>query len=146
VKALQKIARGKHIFVSRGDDSGTHKKELSLWKKANWKLGETWYREAGQGMGRVLQMADELNAYTISDRGTWLVLRSKLFLKLLAEGDPALDNPYSMIAVNPARYPSINYLGAMSLIAWMTSVEGQNHIHNFQLESQPLFIPSAIKN
>lgn len=146
VKALQKIARGKHIFVSRGDDSGTHKKELSLWKKANWKLRETWYREAGQGMGRVLQMADELNAYTISDRGTWLVLRSKLFLKLLAEGDPALDNPYSMIAVNPARYPSINYLGAMSLIAWMTSVEGQNHIHNFQLESQPLFIPSAIKN
>ena len=106
-------------------------------------LGEN---NAGQGMGRVLQMANELRAYTITDRGTWLVMRSKLSLKLLAEGDIELYNPYSIIAVNPARFPSINYLGAMSLISWLTSVEGQNRIRNFRLEGQPLFIPTAIKN
>ena len=146
VRTLQKIALGKHIFVSRGDDSGTHKKELFLWKKAKLKPKISWYREVGQGMGRVLQIASELDAYTISDRGTWLVMRSKLSLKLLAEGDPELHNPYSIIAVNPARYPGINYLGAMSLIAWLTSVEGQNHIRNFRLEGQPLFTPTAVKN
>jgi tungstate transport system substrate-binding protein len=146
VRSLQKIARGKHLFVSRGDDSGTHKKELYLWKKANLKPELLWYREVGQGMGRVLQMANELRAYTITDRGTWMVMRSKLSLKLLAEGDAELYNPYSIIAVNPARYPSINYLGAMSLIAWLTSVEGQNRIRNFRLDGQPLFIPTAIKN
>ncbi|HBL54646.1 MAG TPA: tungsten ABC transporter substrate-binding protein [Candidatus Lambdaproteobacteria bacterium] len=146
VRSIQKIARGKHIFVSRGDDSGTHKKELSLWEKAKLKPEISWYREVGQGMGRVLQMANELNAYTISDRGTWLVMRSKLSLKLLTAGDTELQNPYSIIAVNPARYPRINYLGAMSLIAWLTSVEGQNQIRKFRLEGQPLFIPTAIKN
>ena len=146
VKSFQKIARGKYLFVSRGDNSGTHKKELYLWKKAKWKPELEWYREVGQGMGRVLQMANELNAYTITDRGTWLVMRSKLSLKLLAEGDAELYNPYSIIAVNPARYPSINYLGAMSLIAWLTSVEGQARIKNFRLEGQPYFIPTAIKN
>lgn len=146
VRALQKIARGKHLFVSRGDDSGTHKKELYLWNKAEWKPERKWYREAGQGMGRVLQMANELNAYTISDRGTWLMLRSKLLLKLLVEGDPELSNPYSIIAVNPARYPGINYLGAMSLIAWLTSVEGQKLIGNFRLAGQSLFLPTAINN
>ncbi len=145
VRSLQKIARGKILFVSRGDDSGTHKKELYLWKKAKWIPELSWYREVGQGMGRALQMANELNAYTITDRGTWLVMRSQLSLKLLAEGDAELYNPYSIIAVNPARYPSINYLGAMSLIAWLTSVEGQNRIRNFRLEGQALFIPTAIK-
>ncbi|MEC9011698.1 MAG: substrate-binding domain-containing protein [SAR324 cluster bacterium] len=146
VRSLQKIARGKLLFVSRGDDSGTHKKELYLWKKAKWIPELSWYREVGQGMGRALQMANELNAYTITDRGTWLVMRSQLSLKLLAEGDAELYNPYSIIAVNPERYPSINYLGAMSLIAWLTSVEGQNRIRNFRLEGQALFIPTAIKN
>ena len=146
VRSLQKIARGKYLFVSRGDDSGTHKKELHLWKKAKFEPEHLWYREVGQGMGRVLQMANELRAYTITDRGTWLVMRSKLSLKLLAEGDSELYNPYSIIAVNPARFPSINYLGAMSLIAWLTSVEGQTRIRNFRLEGQTLFIPNAIKN
>ena len=146
VRSLQKIARGKYLFVSRGDDSGTHKKEVNLWKKAKWKPNLSWYLEVGQGMGRVLQMANELNAYTLTDRGTWLVMRSKLSLKLFAEGDAELYNPYSIIAVNPARYPSINYLGAMSLIAWLTSVEGQNRIRNFRLKGQPLFFPTAIIN
>ncbi|MBS1256923.1 MAG: Tungstate-binding protein TupA [Deltaproteobacteria bacterium] len=146
VRVLQKIARGKHIFVSRGDDSGTHKKELSLWKKAKLKRHKSWYREAGQGMGRVLQIADEMNAYTIVDRGTWLAFQLKLSLKLLAEGDTELHNPYSIIAVNPARYPGINYLGAMSLIAWLTSVEGQKQISNFIINGRSLFTPVAINN
>ena len=146
VKTLQKIARGKHIFVSRGDDSGTHKKEITLWKKASLKPSNTWYRETGRGMGRVLQMASDLNAYTISDRGTWLVLHSKLSLKLLVEGDPELRNPYSIIAVNPSRFPGVNYIGAMSLIAWITSVEGQKKIRQFRLDGQSLFIPTAIIN
>ena len=97
-------------------------------------------------MGRVLQIADELNAYTISDRGTWLALKSKLSLELLAEGDTKLHNPYSIIAVNPARYPGINYLGAMSLIEWITSVEGQEKIGNFRINGQLLFTPVALKN
>ena len=146
VKIFQKIANAKYLFVSRGDDSGTHKKELFLWEKAKLKPGLSWYREVGQGMGRALQIANELKAYTITDRGTWLVMRSKLSLKLLAEGDAELYNPYSIIAVNPARFPSINYLGAMSLIAWLTSIEGQDRISKFSLEGQPLFFPSAIKN
>ena len=91
-------------------------------------------------------MASELNAYTISDRGTWLVLHSKLSLKLLVEGDPELHNPYSIIAVNPYRYPGVNYMGAMSLIAWMTSVDGQNKIRQFRLNGRSLFIPTAIRN
>ena len=117
---------------------------MALWEKTRMIPSVTWYRETGQGMGRVLQMADELNAYTISDRGTWLVLRSKLSLKLLFEGDPELHNLYSIIAVNPSRYPGINYMGAMSLIAWMTSVDGQNQIRKFKLDGQSLFFPTAI--
>ena len=146
LKSLKNIAHGKYLFVSRGDDSGTHKKEVHLWKKAQLKPELSWYREVGQGMGRVLQMANELNAYTITDRGTWLVMRSKLSLKLYVEGDSLLFNPYSVIAVNPERYPTINYLGAMSLIAWLTSVEGQNLIKNFRMKGQPLFFPTAINN
>ena len=146
MESLHNIAQGKYLFVSRGDDSGTHKKEVHLWKKAKLKPDLSWYREVGQGMGRVLQMANELNAYTITDRGTWLVMRSKLSLKLYVEGDSLLFNPYSVIAVNPERYPTINYLGAMSLIAWLTSVEGQNLIKNFRMKGQPLFFPTAINN
>ena len=87
LRSLEEIAFGKHLFVSRGDDSGTHKKELNLWKKARLKPELSWYREVGQGMSRVLQMANELNAYTITDRGTWIVMRSKLSLQVLVEGD-----------------------------------------------------------
>jgi len=146
IETLKKIFIGKHIFISRGDDSGTHKKELFLWEEAGLKPHKSWYREVGLGMGRVLQIADELNAYTISDRGTWLAFKSKLSLKLLAEGDTKLYNRYSIIAVNPARYPGINYLGAMSLIDWITSVEGQEKIRNFRINDQILFTPVSVKN
>ena len=146
INTLKKIFLGKHIFISRGDESGTHKKELFLWEEARLKPHKSWYREAGLGMGRVLQIADELSAYTISDRGTWLAFKSKLSLKLLADGDTKMHNPYSIIAVNPARYPGITYLGAMSLIAWITSVEGQEKIANFRINDQILFKPVVVNN
>ena len=146
INTLKKIFIGKNVFISRGDDSGTHKKELVLWEKAGLKPHKSWYREVGLGMGRVLQIADELNAYTIVDRGTWLAFKSKLSLKLLADGDKRLHNQYSIIAVNPARYSGINYLGAMSLIAWITSIGGQEKIGNFRINDQILFTPVAVKN
>ncbi len=96
-------------------------------------------------MGRVLQMAAELDAYTLTDRGTWLAMRAKLPSKILVQGDTQLFNPYGVIAVNPARYPEINYAGAMALIAWVTSVPGQTIVSNFAIDGEPLFKPLAIQ-
>ena len=95
-------------------------------------------------MGKVLQMTGELGAYTLTDRGTWLAMQSKLPLKVLVSGDPRLFNPYGVIAVNPARYRDTNYRGAMRLIGWLTSVEGQKIIADFKINDQPLFIPTAV--
>jgi tungstate transport system substrate-binding protein len=145
VSALHNIQASGSLFVSRGDDSGTHKKERQLWEAAQLTPGGDWYREAGQGMGKVLQMAGELGAYTLTDRGTWLAMQAKLPLKELASGDPKLFNPYGVIAVNPDRYRDIDYRGAMRLIAWLTSVEGQKIIEDFQINGQPLFIPTAVR-
>lgn len=144
VAALARIAKQKSVFLSRGDDSGTHKREKQLWKLAAVEPRGKWYREAGQGMGKVLQMSGELGAYTLTDRGTWLALRKRLPLEILVQDDERLFNPYGIIAVNPARYPELNYLGAMQLIAWVTSPAGQALIGNFRLEGQALFIPSAV--
>ncbi|MBV2090932.1 MAG: substrate-binding domain-containing protein [Candidatus Thiodiazotropha sp. (ex Ctena orbiculata)] len=141
--ALQLIAEHQAIFVSRGDDSGTHKKELSLWKKAAVDPQGQWYREAGQGMGKVLQIAAEMDAYTLTDRGTWLAYEKKSPLKLGFEGDPLLFNPYGIIAVNPQRYPDTNHRGAQALIHWLISPEGQERINNFRIGSNRLFTPSA---
>ncbi|MCG8099871.1 MAG: substrate-binding domain-containing protein, partial [Candidatus Thiodiazotropha taylori] len=128
--ALQLIAEHQAIFVSRGDDSGTHKKELGLWKKAAVDPQGQWYREAGQGMGKVLQIAAEMDAYTLTDRGTWLAYEKKSPLKIGFEGDPLLFNPYGIIAVNPQRYPDTNHRGAQALIQWLISPEGQERINN----------------
>ena len=116
--ALQQIADNNSTFISRGDNSGTHKKELSLWhaKKINPK--GKWYREVGQGMGKTLQIANEVDGYTMTDRGTWLAYQAKLEIKLLFEDDPPLFNPYGIIAVNPERHPDVNYTGAIKLIKW----------------------------
>ncbi|MBW9259626.1 MAG: substrate-binding domain-containing protein [Candidatus Thiodiazotropha sp. (ex. Lucinisca nassula)] len=141
--ALQLIAEHQAIFVSRGDDSGTHKKELGLWKKAAVNPQGHWYREAGQGMGKVLQIAAEMDAYTLTDRGTWLAYEKKSPLKLGFEGDPLLFNPYGIIAVNPQRYPDTNHRGAQALIHWLISPEGQERINNFRIGSNRLFTPSA---
>jgi tungstate transport system substrate-binding protein len=141
--ALVRIAAARAPFVSRGDDSGTHKKELGLWKQANILPGGSWYREAGQGMGKVLQIAGEMDAYTLTDRGTWLAFKDKSPLRLLSEGDPQLFNPYGIIAVNPERYPDINYTGARALIQWITSPQGQTRIGDFRIGDTRLFTPSA---
>lgn len=142
-RAMEQIAEHEAIFVSRGDNSGTHKKERSLWQADNIQPEGKWYREVGQGMGKVLQMAGELDAYTLTDRGTWLAYRAKSPLKIVNQGDPKLFNPYHIIAVNPQRYPDINYQGATALIDWITSKQGQDQIARFKVNDTLLFTPSA---
>ena len=142
-EALHQIADHKSVFISRGDNSGTHKKELGLWQAEEVNPQEKWYREVGQGMGKVLQMAAELDAYTLTDRGTWLAYQDKSPLKILNEGDPKLYNPYHIIAVNPQRFPSLNHQGANALISWITSTAGQSLIGEFTLNNTQLFKPSA---
>jgi tungstate transport system substrate-binding protein len=144
-KALSKIANSKSVFVSRGDDSGTNKKELHLWDAAGIKPEGEWYRQAGQGMGKVLSMTGELQAYTLTDRGTWLSMRNKLPLKIVVQGDPRLYNPYGVIAVNPKRYPDTNYKGAMAMITWLTDRDGQKLIADYRANGEQLFTPMAVK-
>ena len=164
--ALAAIAGKPAGFVSRGDNSGTHNKEQELWRDSGVDLVEVkkllspagkereieyrapeggWYLSIGQGMSAALLMADEKEAYCLADRGTWLAMKEKLDLEVLVEGDGRLFNPYGVIAVNPERYPGINYRGAMALIAWLTSVEGQKLIGEFKIGGEPLFIPAAGK-
>lgn len=139
--ALSRIAGSRARFVSRGDDSGTHKKELSLWQMAGTEPGGDWYLEAGQGMGKVLQIASELDAYTMTDRGTWLAYSGGLALKIMVQGDPPLFNPYGVIAVNPERHAHVNYAGAKAFIDWLSSREGQEMIGAYTVNGQVLFHP-----
>jgi tungstate transport system substrate-binding protein len=140
-EALKAIALAKAPFVSRGDDSGTNKKEKELWELAGIEPEGKWYMEAGQGMDAVLQIADEKRAYTLTDRGTWLAYAGNLDLAILLEDDPKLFNPYGIIAVNPGVYSYVNYTGAMHLIDWITSPEGQKIIGDFKKNGQVLFTP-----
>lgn len=146
-EALQKIAASQAQFVSRGDDSGTHKKEKILWREAGISPEGKWYQEAGQGMGAVLTMANDKQAYTMADRGTYLAFTEKIELQVLFEGDEILYNPYGIIAVNPAKYSHANYTMAMALIGWVTSPQGQQIIKEFGIEKFeiPLFYPMVIK-
>lgn len=144
--ALARIAAAKEAaFISRGDESGTYKKEQALWQAADIKPQGKWYRSIGQGMEQALQIASEMQGYTLADRGTWLALRKKLDLVILVQGDNRLFNPYGVIAVNPARYPDVNYQGAMAFIAWLTSPKGQNQIAAFKIDGENLFFPDAIQ-
>lgn len=145
VMALKQVAKKEASFVSRGDDSGTHKKEKSLWQAAEMEPQGDWYMETGQGMGPTLLIADEKHAYTMTDRGTYLAYKGKIDLPILVEGDERLFNPYGIIAVNPAKYPHVNYVYAMALIGWVTSVEGQKIIGNYKKFGKLLFHPTAIK-
>ena len=149
-EAFRLIAQNGATFVSRGDKSGTHTKELAIWKQAGLKPAGKWYLEAGKGMGEVLTMADEKRAYTLTDRGTYLAFAGgkKISLPVLFEGDPILFNPYGIIAVNPAKYPHVNYVKAIALIGWVTSQEGQKIIKGFGRDKfgQPLFRPMAIED
>ena len=141
--AMARISASRATFVSRGDDSGTYKKERLLWKQADLIPEGAWYREAGQGMGKVLQMADEMDAYTLTDRGTWLAYRDKSRLKVTFEGDEGLFNPYSIIEVNAVRYPELNHRGAQALVGWIRGAEGQQAIAAFRKSGEQLFTPSA---
>jgi tungstate transport system substrate-binding protein len=142
--ALRQIASRQAAFVSRGDNSGTHVKEKDLWAAAGVTPSGRWYREAGQGMGPVITMSDNLQACTLADRGTYLSMKSKVNLPILVEGDPRLFNPYGIIAVNPDKFHYVNYWGAMELIAWVTSVEGQKVIGDYKVGGDVLFFPDAV--
>jgi len=140
-------AKGNAIFISRADKSGTNMLELSIWKRLGMTPSnktQTWYLEAGAGMGTVLRMANEKGAYTLTDRATWLSFKNQLTnLKVLVEGDVILLNPYAIILVNPEKWPQRNYKGALKLAKWMISEEGQNLIANFKKEDETLFKPLA---
>ncbi len=143
--AFQLIRDKEGKFVSRGDDSGTHKAELKLWKVINVEPAGKWYLSAGRGMGEVIQMSDEVQGYTLSDRATYLSMRDKVDLDILVEGDSRLFNQYGVIAVNPNKNDKINIEGAQALIDWILSEKGQNLIAEFgkDMYGQSLFIPNA---
>ncbi len=146
-KALEMIADAEATFVSRGDDSGTHKKELSLWKEAGIEPAGDWYVSAGQGMGDVLVMANEQLAYTMSDRATYLAVKLEgIELEIMVEGDPILFNPYGVIAVNPDKNPNIKNDLANEFIDWLVSLETQTLISTFGVDKfgAPLFTPDSI--
>lgn len=145
VKALTIINDSDLTFVSRGDDSGTHKKELSLWKEAEIQPSGDEYVEAGQGMGAVIQMTNELEGYTLTDRATYLSMVDNLDLQVLIEGDSRLFNQYGVIAVNPDKNDKINAEGAEAFISWLLSDEAQQLIGEFGADKfgEPLFTPNA---
>lgn len=139
--ALRRLHAGGALFVSRGDDSGTHKKELDLWRAAGVDARGPWRREVGQGMGRALQIADELQAHILIDRATWIFLKHKTALALLFEGGEDLRNHYGVMAVNPARHDT-NLAGALAFIDWLTSNEGQAAIGAYTVHGARLFTPA----
>jgi len=144
-EAMAKIAESESLFVSRGDDSGTNKKEKILWSEAGVTAEGKWYLEAGQGMGAVLVMAYEQGGYTLTDRGTYIAYTAdeKTDQPILVEGDPILFNPYGIMDVNPALHDYVDSEGAMALIDWITSEKGQTLIGDFRLQDKVLFYPSA---
>lgn len=144
--ALQRIAAAEARFLSRGDDSGTHKKERTLWAEAGINPnGTAWYNETGQGMGATLTIASEKQAYTLSDRGTFLAMRNALALDILVEGDERLINPYHVIIVSPKKHPAVNVDGARAFADFLIAPETQARIGAFGVETygQPLFVPDA---
>jgi tungstate transport system substrate-binding protein len=145
LKAMKKITDSRAKFISRGDNSGTDQMEKAYWKEIGAKPEGSAYVSAGLGMGEVLNMASEMQAYTLTDRATYGAYRAKTGLVVAVEGDPKMFNPYGIIAVNPARHKSVNYKGAMQLIDWITSEEGQQKIAGFKVDGQQLFFASANK-
>ncbi len=142
--AFARIAAAKATFVSRGDDSGTHKAELRLWDDAGWPQGPgpaPWYLESGSGMGMMLNIAIARGAYAIADRGTWLSFADHGPLRELVAGDPRLINRYSLIRANPARIPQTNAQNALAFADWLTGAAGQQAINDFLIGGEPAFIP-----
>src|SRR5690606_18663265 len=146
VEALQAIAETEAPFASRGDDSGTHKKELALWQEAGIDVAAasgSWYRETGSGMGPTLNTAAGMDAYALTDRGTWIAFENRQNLELLVEGDERLANPYGIILVNPEKHPHVKKELGQQFIDWVVSDEGQQAIADFKLNGQQLFFPNA---
>ena len=146
---LRQIRDHATLFVSRGDDSGTHKKELELWSLAGIEVDQysgMWYRETGSGMGTTLNIANGMNAYTLVDRGTWLSFKNRDRLTLLFQNDPPLFNQYSAILINPERHPHIKFNAARLFVDWLTSDAGQQAIAGFTVEGQALFFPNASRH
>jgi tungstate transport system substrate-binding protein len=137
------VAQAKAKFISRGDDSGTHKKEMALWKDVNVVPKGDWYISTGQGMGEVLAMAGNLQAYTLSDRGTFLAYKGRVGLEEIVSQVPGLFNPYGVMPVNPARHPHVNYEAANKFADWLISPKGQDAIRALKAEGQPLFTPGV---
>ncbi len=142
--ALERIRQGRHPFISRGDDSGTHKRELALWQTLDAPLTRAdadWYLEAGAGMGATLNTAVQLNAYCLTDRSTWIKFFNKGAHTMLAEGDALAANPYGVILVNPRRHPHVRAEAGQRLIDWLTSPEGQALIAGYRVAGEQLFFP-----
>lgn len=150
VEAFKRISSGSAPFVSRGDKSGTHTKELAIWKKAGINPnGQKWYLEAGQGMEKTQRIANEKRAYTLTDRGTWLATKDKdkLEMMIVLEGDRELFNQYGVMAVNPERHKHVKYKKAMEFINWVISKQGQEAIASFKDgKGNALFISNAWPN
>ncbi|WP_394241570.1 substrate-binding domain-containing protein [Vibrio astriarenae] len=142
-QAFAQIADQNAVFISRGDDSGTHKKELNLWKSSHLEPEFAGYRSVGQGMGPTLNMSSEMQAYTLTDRGTWLAYQNNLDLIVILEGDERLFNPYQVILVNPERYTGLNEKGAKAFSDWLVNSRGQELINSFRLNGQQLFVANA---
>jgi tungstate transport system substrate-binding protein len=146
VAALQKIKAAQAPFVSRGDRSGTHFAEVSLWKAAGVDIAKekaSWYRETGSGMGPTLNIASGMNAYSLTDRGTWLSFKNRGDLVISVEGDKRLFNQYGVILVNPAKHPHVKKAGGTAFIEWLVSAEGQAAIGDYRIGSEQLFFPNA---
>jgi tungstate transport system substrate-binding protein len=142
VDALRKIASTKAPFVARGDDSGTSKAEIRLWKEAGIDpkaAGGGWYRDTGSGMGPTLNTAAAMDGYALSDRGTWLSFKNKQNLKIIVEGDRRLFNQYGVMLVNPAKHPHVKQDLGRRFIDWLTSPEGQRTIADYKINGEPLF-------
>ncbi len=146
VAALKKIPENRAIFASRGDDSGTNKKEIQLWQMAGIDAAAdsgVWYRETGSGMGATLNLAAGMGTYTLTDRATWIAFQNKRGMKILAEGDPRLFNQYGVMLVNPKKHPHVKAAAGRIFIKWLTGQKGQSAIAAYRLDGQQLFFPNA---
>ena len=144
--AFDKIADAQAAFASRGDDSGTHQKELEIWKVADVDVDAangTWYRSLGQGMGPTLNTAASMDAYTLADRGTWISFNNRQNLEVLVAGDPELFNQYGVILVNPEKHPHVKAKEGQAFIDWLVSPAGQKAIASYKLKGKQLFYPNA---
>lgn len=148
VAALARIGAAAAPFASRGDDSGTHKKELALWREAAVDVAGasgTWYRETGSGMGATLNVAAGMDAYALTDRATWISFRNKSGLEILFEGDANLFNQYGVILVSPRLHPDVRAAEGQAFIDWLLDEEGQAAIAAFRIDGQQLFFPNAAR-